>query len=451
MGLYHSGFFKLASRILGLLLVLLASACAAPKATQASITISITADNQTNPLQLHAGSTVQQALDAAGLSLGLLDRVEPPVYTVLGQGSQVRIVRVTEEFEIEQVEIGYSRQIIRNESLAKEEEILIQKGKNGLKEITYRRVFEDGVEITSQPAPVKVTILEEPLPEIVMVGIQAPIAPVNIPGRLFFLRDGNLWLIEGSTGNRRAILTTGDLDGRILSLSPDNSWLLFTRRASEEGQINTLWAANILTGTSGLSESEPLMVDLKVPNVIHFADWIAGPTLKVIFSTVEPRSAAPGWQANNDLNILTFSTTGWSTKWATLVEANAGGVYGWWGASLTWLPDRSLLSFARPDGLGVVNTKNGVITTTLDIVPWQARGDWAWVPGFSWGPDGGVLYTVRHTASAGALSPEESPRPGCSHTRWLPRFRPAWLAIPVTKSPISRHCFPPKATPAATG
>ncbi|HSF82248.1 MAG TPA: hypothetical protein VLA49_13480, partial [Anaerolineales bacterium] len=44
----------------------------------------------------------------------------------------------------------------------------------------------------------------------------------------------------------------------------------------------------------------------------------------------------------------------------------------------------------------------GTITTTLTIAPLQTRGDWAWVPGFTWGPDGNVLYATTH------LPPEDS-------------------------------------------
>ncbi|MBN2550070.1 MAG: G5 domain-containing protein [Anaerolineales bacterium] len=426
MGLYHrhpkvplcnsllSGGQKpdgLAHRIISacLLLAWLLASCTPPQATQALITVSILSDGQTTERQLPAGSTVQQALDQAGLSLGPLDRVEPPLYTVLGAGSNIRVVRVTEEFEIKEEVIPFEYQTLRNESLPKDKEILIQRGQNGLKEITYRRVFEDGVDISGKPVPVKSLIVEEPLPEIRMIGIQSPFSPQGIAGRIYYLRDGNLWTMEGTTANRRALITTGDLDGRILSLSSDGGWLLFTRLSTLEGQINELWVANL---GGGRSESGGLdadaFINLNVPNVIHFADWVPDSNTKIIFSTVEPRSAAPGWQANNDLNVLTFSTTGWTTSWNIIVESNSGGVYGWWGTHFEWGPDVNLLTFAQPGGLGLVNYKNGVITNTLELTPLQTRGDWAWVPGFTWGPDGKVLYTVSHPAPAGASAPEES-------------------------------------------
>lgn len=420
MRLYHRGFrnlipnttqrFQLQSLLLSVFLAALLTACgAAPQATQSLIQVQLFADGQTIPMTLPAGSSVQSALDQAGLTLNTLDRTEPSAYTVLGDGDEVRLVRVTESFDVEQVTLPFERQTLRNESLPVEQEVLIQRGQNGLQEITYRRVFEDGVEISSEPAPINSVILSEPQLEIRMIGVQAPFSPVAVPGVLYYLRDGNLWKIEESTGNRRAVITTGDLDGRILSFSDDGSWLLFTRRAEVEGRINNLWAGYIGDPlASGAPDEERLLVDLSVDNVIHFADWAPESNTRVLFSTVEPRPTAPGWQANNDLQALTFSDTGWTTQWTTIIEPGAGGVYGWWGTSYQFSPDRSRLIFVRPDGIGSVNYKTGVVTGTLELIPYQTRQDWAWVPGITWGPDGNVLYLTEHGAPTGGTSPEES-------------------------------------------
>ncbi len=395
-----------------LAVILSFSACASPQATQQMIDVDITADGRTFNIQMPVGSTVQQALDQAGLRLNALDRTEPPAYTVLSEAANIRLIRVTEEFDVEQVVLPYERRTLRNESLPVEKEVLIQSGKNGLQEITYRRVFEDGVEVSSQPIPVNSVILEEPLPEIRMIGVQAPFAPVKIVGQLYYLRDGNLWRIQESTSNRRAVITTGDMDGRILSISSDGDWVLFTRRSTVEGKINELWAAYIgetdLT-TAPLTDRETALVDLGVDNVVHFADWAPGSNTKIFFSTVEPRPTAPGWQANNDLQSLTFSPNGWTTRWTTIIEANSGGVYGWWGTQYFWDADYRQLAYARPDSIGVVDYKTGVITKTLDIIPFQTFSDWAWVAGIAWGPDGKAIYVVEHTAVNSAVSAEESP------------------------------------------
>lgn len=374
--------------------------------------VSLTADQETYSLQLPPGSTVQNALDEANLSLDALDRTEPPIYTVLRDGAEVRIVRVREEFDVDEVVIPFEQQIVRNESLPVDNEILIQKGINGVQEITYRRVYEDGIEVMDKPIPVKAIIVTEPVPEIRMVGVQAPLAPVTITGELIYLRDGNVWRIVGSTGDREAIMTTGDLDGRVFSVSSDGSWLLFTRQSDEEETINSLWAARIgeeQGGDAPEGESEiGEPIDLNVDNVVHFAEWYPGSNSKIIFSTVESREAAPGWQANNDLNTLTFSTSGWTTNWAIHIESNAGGIYGWWGSNFLWEPDGERLAYTRPDSIGLVDLEEGVQSPLMEIVPLLTRGDWAWVPGITWGPDGNVLYTVDHISPPGSIAPEES-------------------------------------------
>lgn len=389
MRLYHSR--------LGIVLVLVifAAACSPPQATQSFIQVEIAADGKNKTLQLPAGSTVQQALESAGISLGSLDRVEPPSYTLLTEGAALRIVRVREEFTIEEEVIPFERQVLQSESLSDQQKLLVQNGVNGLREITYRRVSENGVEVSN--TPVKAVVVKESIPEIMMVGVKTPFTPVNIPGKLVYLLGSNAWMMDGSSANRKPLITSGDLDGRVFSLSEDGNWLLYTRRLAQGEDINSLWAADLT--------SDPIMeIDLKVANVVHFADWIPGSTSKVAFSTVEPRASPPGWQANNDLNALSFSASGWVSNWKAkpVVDANSGGVYGWWGTSFTWSPDGQSLAYARPDAVGVLGFKDGIMSPVLEVTPVQTGGDWAWVPGVAWGADGKVLYTVNH------VSPEDS-------------------------------------------
>ena len=187
-----------------------------------------------------AGSTVTQALQTAGIVPGNLDRTEPPFYTVLSEGDNIKLTRVEEKFETEQVVIPFERQIVRNETLPEGETRLVQAGVNGLEEITYRRILEDNMEISK--SPVKTVVMNEALPEIVMVGAQSSFTPLNTPGTLAYLAGGNAWIMEGSTANRRIIVSTGDLDGRIFSLSPNGEYLIFTRKSNKPAseEINTL-------------------------------------------------------------------------------------------------------------------------------------------------------------------------------------------------------------------
>jgi hypothetical protein len=386
----------------GLLACLLfLAACTSPQIGQGDITVSITADGATQPVKVPAGSTVQEALTAIGLKLGELDRLEPPSYTVLSDGAAIKMVRVREEFETQQLVIPYEHQDVRNESLSEGETRLIQSGQNGLKEITIRHLYEDGIQVSS--ATVKEITLQQPVPEIVMIGVQTPYAPLTIPGKLAYLAGGNAWLMEGSTANRRPLVTTGDLDERIFVLSPDRTWLLFTRKSAKpaDQEINTLWVVSTTTET-------PKPVDTKISNVVHFAGWMPGEANTILYSTVEPRLAPPGWQANNDLYKATFYLAGGTTKPKKLIESNAGGIYGWWGTTYAWSPNSAKLAYARPDGIGFVD-ENGKLIPLLDVTPFNTHGDWAWIPGLAWGADSATLYVVTHAPSGGLASAEESP------------------------------------------
>jgi hypothetical protein len=382
--LYHPRVFP--ALLLASLFYALA-ACAAPQIAQGRITVTIRADGENLSVEAPAGSTVEEALGAAGILLEPLDRTEPPLYTVLSDGSAVELVRVREEFVLEQVVIPYESQVVRNESLPEGEEYWLQLGENGLQEITIRRLFENGEEVSS--SIVKSVIVKEAQPQIRMIGVQKPFAPLAIPGQLAYLLDGDAWVMQGTTGNRRQVVPTGDLDGRVFSLSPDGEWLLFTRRGDSGGPINTLWVAPL----SGAGED---LIDLKVANVVHFADWKPDAANTVAYSTVEPRPAAPGWQANNDLGLLTFSASGFVQTSPLVLEANSGGVYGWWGTSFAWAPDGLRLAYARPDGVGVLDLLSAELTGWMEIAPLQTFGDWAWVPGIAWSPDGKFLYSVGH-------------------------------------------------------
>ena len=390
--------------LLGLMACLLfLAACGSPQIAQGDINVSITADGATRQVKVPAGSTVQQALTAAGLTLDSLDRVDPPAYTVLSDGAAVRVVRVREEFETRQEILPYDHQQMRNESLQAGETRLIQPGANGLKEITIRRVYEDGVEISS--SPIQETVITPFTPEIVMLGVQAPFAPVSIPGKLAYLAGGNAWLMEDSTSNRRPLVTTADLDGRIFVLSPDGEWLMFTRKSSKPAseELNTLWVVS----TEGQT---PTLVPLKISNIPHFAEWVPGKPMTIVWSGADPQGTPPGWSANNDLfQARIVPSSNGTTKPINLVDTNYGGKNGWWGTTFAWAPDGSRLVYARPDEIGFVDLDNGNLIPLLTITLFDSHGDWAWIPGLAWGADSATLYVVTHAPAEGLVSAEESP------------------------------------------
>lgn len=379
-----------------LLCATLIISCRSPQ-LNSEVTVRITANGQTRDANVPAGSSVSQALESAGFEIGSLDKTEPPLYTVISDGDSITLIRVQEIFETEELVIAFERQVVRNETLPEGETRLVQAGVNGFEEVTYRRILEDGEEVSN--TVVKTVVLKESLPEIVMVGSQASFVPLNIPGTIAYLAGGNAWIMEGSTANRRVIVSTGDLDGRIFTLSPNGEYLVFTRKStkSADEEINTLWAVRT-------RNVEPKPFSLGAKNIVHFAAWIPG-TNSVAYSTVEPRSTAPGWQANNDLYRVSITNSGSPRR---ILYPSSGGVYGWWGMSFAFAPDGKL-AYSRPDGIGLVDQDSGRLKPLLDITPLNTHSDWAWIPPIVWGADGNSLYFVSHAPAPAPISGEESP------------------------------------------
>ena len=378
--------------------------CAPRQVSQAQeqIHITISVDGKTKDYSILAGSSVEDALNAAGILLGNLDRVTPERYTVLTEGDKIIVTRVTEQFQTADESLPFEQQTVRSELLPDGQTRILQPGQTGQRELTYRIVFEDGVE--QGRTVVKSATLIQPIPEIVLVGAQNAFAPLAIPGKLAYIAGGNAWIMEGSTATRRPVVTTGDLDGRVFVLSPKEDWLLFTRKSTKpaEEEINTLWVVS-------LTDPNAKPINLQTSNIVHYASFVPNSALTVAYSTVEPRASAPGWQANNDLYFMKFSPTGSVGKPAEILAPSAGGIYGWWGTNFIWSPDGKQIAYARPDGIGLVDAEKKALVPLLDIVPLQTGSDWTIIPGLSWGGDGQTLFTVSHAPAPNLLRAEVSP------------------------------------------
>ncbi|HEY61193.1 MAG TPA: hypothetical protein G4N95_00935 [Anaerolineae bacterium] len=391
--LYHSIIFSI-----GITFFVL-SGCTPAETPKPEIKVTVLADGSSIDLDLLPGSTVDDALRLAGKELGDLDRVEPPGFSVIVEDMQINVIRVREEFNVVEDIIPFEKQLQPSELLSEGEQRTLQMGENGLKEVTYRKLIENDVEISVNP--IKTVIIKEPIPQIILVGVQTSFSPMDIPGRLVYLNDGNAWMMEQSTANRIPIITSGDMDGRIFELSDDGKWLLFTRKSDDKEIINTLWIVNV-----DKPEEE---YDIHIENVVHFAEWKRDSDTTIAYSTVEPRQAPPGWQANNNLLEGSISSNGRVSRKETIIDTNSGGIYGWWGSEFSFSPSESIIAFAQPSKVGYIDFQNGESLFEKNIIPLITRSDWAWVPGISWSPDGGYLFIVEHTNQNNSVNPEESP------------------------------------------
>jgi hypothetical protein len=92
------------------LVALLAAACrplvTTPPTTPAEVHLTILVDGDVQSYTLAPGLTVREAVATAGITLGELDQVDPPPFTVISEGLGIVITRVTERFETEDVQVG---------------------------------------------------------------------------------------------------------------------------------------------------------------------------------------------------------------------------------------------------------------------------------------------------------------------------------------------------------
>ena len=373
---------------------------AGPAAPKPSITVQW--DSQTTTFTT-ARTTVRDVLQDLGIQLGPLDRVAPGEVAVLSDGMLVKVTRVVEALETDTLELPFEKQVVRNEGLAAGESRLLQTGVNGSEEITWRVVLEDGS--LASRAVLRRAVLVAPVPEIVMVSAQTNFTVIPIEGTLAYISAGNAWLVRTDSGQRRPLTTSGDLDGRVFQLAPDAQRILYTRRLTDADAFNALW-------TLSTAEAAAAPLDLKVRNVL-WAGWSpqAGSTLA--YSSAEPRSAAPGWQANNDLYLLTLPAPGKKlAEPQLLLAASSGGVYGWYGRRYAWAPDARRIAYAAADSIGVLDVADPLAVTQQVLAQfpaYQTYSDWAWVPEPDWSLDGNFLYAALHAAPVGLERPEDSP------------------------------------------
>src|SRR5690606_24212502 len=108
--------------------------------------LSLTVDGETFNLTSQA-ATVRELLNETDVELGDLDEVSPPLFTPLQDGMAINIVRVTESLEVISESIPFERKFVRTDNMSADDEPqLVQAGKNGLREVTVRIVYQDGIE-----------------------------------------------------------------------------------------------------------------------------------------------------------------------------------------------------------------------------------------------------------------------------------------------------------------
>jgi hypothetical protein len=365
--------------------------------------VSVAADGSEQLLLVTASYlTVGDLLDEVGLSLGALDRADPDLYVQVTDGMKVVVTRVEEVFDTERQVLPFAHETVRSEAVPEGERRLLQAGTNGELEITYRIVFENGLEVLREEVSRQIVV--EPVDETVLVGIQGELGSVAISGTIVYLSGGNAWLMRESSDLRRNITGSSDLDGRVLALSTDGSRLLFTRAmvGDADTPLNSLWMAR-----TSLVGEEPKY--LGVTGVI-WGQW-APDGRRVAYSTAERSGGVPGWKANNDLWVMTLPEEGSNDEAAIeqVLPSTAEIPYAWWGRTYAWSPDGSYLAYGQADEVGIVALSDKQRLPLASFPEYRTRSHWAWVPTITWSADGYLLTFVVHEEDLSGLEPEDNP------------------------------------------
>jgi hypothetical protein len=389
-------------KLFPLILALLLAACNTRTETPAMI-VALVADGRERTIQQGTPITVGELLRQESITLGALDDVNPPLFTQVADGMRVEVVRVEETSECQQAELPFRTQRVLNEGLAPGEERLGQAGQNGVEQICYRIAIRNGQR--TDPVEISRTTISDPQDEVILVGPTGELDPVSITGTLAYVSSGNVWIMRGSSVSKRPLTSTSDVDERVFRLSPDGLSLLFARAAPQgerETFFNRLWLIN---DTS--RDTPPIAL---VPQNVLYADWVPGEPDTISYSTGEPRVAAPGWQAKNDLWIMRIDrNTGDSLSLRPIVRESAGGLYGWWGTDYQWSPDGERLAWVRADSMGLVNTGTGELLPLLNYPVFNTYQPWSWRATVSWMPDSSLILTTVHGQPIGSELAETSP------------------------------------------
>lgn len=373
----------------GILVLLLLAACA-----PASNRIVLIADGERRVFETTA-VTVQDVLREQHVTVGDSDKVAPPLYAEVGRSATITVTRAEIKTETITQPIPFVRQLVRDETYPQGQVRVVRLGTNGTVAITYTIALEEGKEVSRRETARQ--IVTQPQDEILALGTLNSLASVPLPlGTVAYLANGNAWVMRHSSGEKRALTSTSDLDGRVFSLSPDGRYLLFSRFADENvGALNSLWLIDTLI----LGE-----VPRQLPvNDVLFAQ-LSPDARSIAYSTGEKTPGAPGWKAHNDLWIMPIAPgdNGLTTKPPQQIwQPGMPAPLSWWGANFAWAPDGRAIAYAFANEIGLTELNPSAINLAprhplKTFAPFRTKADWAWVPAIAWSPDSRFVIGTIH-------------------------------------------------------
>lgn len=166
----HSGRWAWRRWLFIVAVVVLGASCAVIAGRQSRLVV-VHVDGHEQRLSIRRDATVEQALTAAGISVGALDRVSPPLSSPVSSSPRITIVRVATQEQTRQVSIPFSRLASEDTDAVRGWRAIAQAGADGLREIHELVTTEDGVEVRRIVTGDRV--LQEATPEVVRLGSAA--------------------------------------------------------------------------------------------------------------------------------------------------------------------------------------------------------------------------------------------------------------------------------------
>lgn len=136
-----------------------------------AVKVSLTSDGETKGYTLLSGN-VETLLALAGVNLGEDDYTEPSADTVLENGAQVTVYRVTYSEETVKETVAYDTTKINDSDMEVGEDKLETAGVNGEADVTYRVKYVNGEKDSRTEVSRKIT--KQPVDAVLRVGTKLP-------------------------------------------------------------------------------------------------------------------------------------------------------------------------------------------------------------------------------------------------------------------------------------
>lgn len=170
------------------------------------ISVTVTVDGTSAPVTLKGG-TVQDALTAAGVTLGTTDVCSPAVTTGLVDGMRIAVTRVTYEEKVTTQSVAFKTVNENDSTLFKGVTKVTQKGVNGLRTVVTRVTKVNGKVVAT--AEISNEITQAPVNKIVKVGTKKPSGKAPYYGLDALIQKQQQYVgtgpVPGTTGWRASV------------------------------------------------------------------------------------------------------------------------------------------------------------------------------------------------------------------------------------------------------